>query len=154
MSSEKKKEKKKVGSIHVYRQEKILPIVKTSCWIYVRYIAGVLKTSSNLAAKSKALNSWGGAASWLVACKSNKYEVIVHGQNNSLDLFIGGLLKEISMCWVREKGFHGIFNITSSEVTLVMFQRSVANIADILMALIALMAGLISLLLTHIHFFF
>ena len=34
-----------------------------------------------------------------------------------------------------------------------MFQRSVANIADILMALIALMADYISLFLTHIHFF-
>ena len=40
----------------------------------------------------------GGAASWLVACKSNNYEVIVHGQNNSLELFIGGLLKEICTC--------------------------------------------------------
>ena len=47
------KEKKKIASIHVYRQEKELPNVKTSCWIYVRYIAGVLKTRSNLPAKSK-----------------------------------------------------------------------------------------------------
>ena len=28
-------------------------VVKTSCWIYVRYIAGILKTRSNFAAKSK-----------------------------------------------------------------------------------------------------
>ena len=76
---------------------------------------GVLKTRSNLAAKSKVqltasfkFLGGGGGVSWLVACKSNKYEVIVHGQNNSLDLFIGGLLKEISTCWVRQKGFHGI----------------------------------------------
>ena len=32
----------------------------------------------------------GGAASWLVACKSNKYEVLVHSQNKSLDLSMGG----------------------------------------------------------------
>ena len=115
MSSEKIKEKKKIASIHVYGQEKELPNVKTSCCIYVRYIAGVLKTRSNLAAKSKvqllplaSFKFLGGAASWLVACKSNKYEVIVHGQNNSLDLFIGGLLKEICTCWVRQSGFHGI----------------------------------------------
>ena len=69
----------------------------------MRYIAGVLKTRSNLAAKSKvqllplaavaltaSFKFLGGAASWLVACKSNKYEVIVHGQNNSLDLSMGG----------------------------------------------------------------
>ena len=90
MSSEKTKEQKKIASIHVYRQGKELPNVKTSCWIYVRYIAGVLKTGSNLAAKSKvqllatvaltaSFKFLGGAASWLVACKSNKYEVIVHG---------------------------------------------------------------------------
>ena len=36
--------------------------------------------------------------SWLVACKSNKYEVIVHSQNNSLDLFMGGLVKEMLTC--------------------------------------------------------
>ena len=75
----------------------------------------------NLAAKSKeqllplaavalmgSFKFQGGAASWLVACKSNKYEVIVHGQNNSIDLFIGGLLKEICTCWVRQSGLHGI----------------------------------------------
>ena len=58
----------------------------------MRYIAGVLKTRSNLAAKSKvqllplaavaltaSFKFLGGAASWLVACKSNNYEVIVHG---------------------------------------------------------------------------
>ena len=95
MSSEKIKEKKKIASIHVYRQEKELPNVKTSCCIYVRYIAGVLKTRSQLPAKSKvALTAGfkflGGAASWLFACKSNKYEVIVHGQNNSIDLSMGG----------------------------------------------------------------
>ena len=81
--------------------------------MYVRYIAGVLKTRSNLAAKPKvaltaSFKFLGGAASWLVACKSNKYEVIVHGQNNSIDLFMGGLLKEICTCWVRQSGFHGI----------------------------------------------
>ena len=32
----------------------------------------------------------GGAASWLVACKSNKYELLVHSQNKSLDLSMGG----------------------------------------------------------------
>ena len=56
-------------------------------------IAGVLKTRSNSAAKSKLTASFkflGGAASWLVACKSNKYEVIVHGQKNSIYLFMGG----------------------------------------------------------------
>ena len=87
----------------------------------MRYIAGVLKTSSNLAAKSKvqpiplaavaltaSFKFLGGVVSWLVACKSNKYEVIVHGQNNSIDLFMGGLLKEICTCWVRQSGFHGI----------------------------------------------
>ena len=68
----------------------------------VRYIAGVLKTRSNLAAKFKvqllplaavaltaSFKFLEGAASWLVACKSNKYEVIVHGQKNSIDLFMG-----------------------------------------------------------------
>ena len=35
-----------------------------------------------------------------------------------------------------------------------MFERLVGNIADILMALTALMADDISLFLTHIHFFF
>ena len=60
---------------------------KTSCWIYVRYIAEVLKTRSNLAAKLKvSFKFLGGAASWLVACKSNKYEVLVHSENKSLDL--------------------------------------------------------------------
>ena len=57
--------------------------------IYI-YIAKVLKTRSNLAAKSKvqllplaavaltvSFKFLGGAASWLVACKSNKYEVLV-----------------------------------------------------------------------------
>ena len=95
MSSEKIKNNKKIGNIHIYRQEKELLKVKTSCCIYVRYIAGVLKTRSNWAAKSKvaltaSFKVLGGAASWLVACKSNKYEVIVHGQNNSIDLFMGG----------------------------------------------------------------
>ena len=102
-------------------KRKNCPMLKQSCCIYVRYIAGVLKTRSNLAAKSKvqllplaavALTArfkfLGGAASWLVACKSNKYEVIVHGQNNSIDLFMGGLLKELCTCWVRQSGFHGI----------------------------------------------
>ena len=65
----------------------------------MRYIAGVLKTRSNLAAKSKVAltasfkffrGGGGGAASCLVACKGNKYEVIVHCQNNSIDLFMGG----------------------------------------------------------------
>ena len=60
MSSEKIKEKKKIASIHVYRQEKELPNVKTSCCIYVRYIAGVLKTRSNLVAKSKGGGGGGG----------------------------------------------------------------------------------------------
>ena len=71
----------------------------------MRYIAEVLKTRSNLAAKSKVTASFkflGEAVSWLVACKSNKYDVLVHSQNKSLDLFIGGLLKEISTCWVRQ----------------------------------------------------
>ena len=121
MSSEKKTKRKKIASIHVYRQEKKLPNVKTSCCIYVRYIAGVLKRRSNLAAKSKvqlqplaavaltaSFKFLEGAASWLVACKSNKYEVIVHGQKNSIDLFIEGLLKEICTLWVRQSGFHGI----------------------------------------------
>ena len=56
--------------------------------------AGVLKTRSNLAAKSKvqllaltaSFKFLGGAAS----CKSNKYEVIVHGQKNSIGPFMGG----------------------------------------------------------------
>ena len=88
-----------------YKSEKQLKIcnVKTSSWLYVTYIAGVLKTRSNLAAKSKvellalaavaltvSFKFLGGAASWLVACKSNKYEVIVHGQKNSIDPFMGG----------------------------------------------------------------
>ena len=47
-----------------------------------------------------------------------------------------------------------MLNITSSEVTSVMFERLVRNIADILMALTALMADDISLFLTHIHFLF
>ena len=87
---------------------------KTRCLIYVRYIAEVLKTRSNLAAKFKvqlmplaakfkvqlmplaavaltvSFKLLGGAASWLVACKSNKYEVLVHSQNKSLDLSMGG----------------------------------------------------------------
>ena len=79
---------------------------KTRCLIYVRYIAEVLKTRSNLAAKFKVqllplaavaltvsfkfLGEGGGAASWLVACKSNKYEVLVHSQNKSLDLSMRG----------------------------------------------------------------
>ena len=69
----------------------------------MRYIAEVLKTRSNLAAKSKvqllplaavaltvSFKFLGGAASWLVACNSNKYEVLVHSQNKSLDLSMGG----------------------------------------------------------------
>ena len=70
-----------------------MPNVKTSCWIYVRYIAGVLKTRSNLAAKSKVqllplaavaltasfkLLGGEGAATWPVASKTNKYGVIGH----------------------------------------------------------------------------
>ena len=71
-------------------------------YIYI-YIAEVLKTRSNLAAKFKvqllplaltaltvSFKFLGGAASWLVACKSNKYEVLVHSQNKSLDLSMGG----------------------------------------------------------------
>ena len=86
-----------------------------SFWIHVRYIADALKTRLNLAAKPKvqllplaavaltaSFKFLRGAASWLVACKSNKYEVIVHSQNKSLDVSIGGLLKEISTCWVRQ----------------------------------------------------
>ena len=82
---------------------KDISIDKTSCRIYVRYIADVLKTRSNLAVKSKvqllslaavaltvSFKFLGGAASWLVACKSNKYEVLVHSQNKSLDLSMGG----------------------------------------------------------------
>ena len=69
----------------------------------MRYIAEVLKTRSNLAAKSKvqllplaafaltvSFKFLGVAASWLVACNSNKYEVLVHSQNKSLDLSMGG----------------------------------------------------------------
>ena len=73
----------------------------------MRYIAEVLKTRSNLAAKSKVQllplaavaltvsfkflgGGGGGAASWLLACKSNKYEVLVHSQNKSLDFSMGG----------------------------------------------------------------
>ena len=83
---------------------KDISIAKTSCWIYVRYIlAEVLKTRSNLTAKFKvqllplaavaltvSFKFLGGAASWLVACKSNKYEVLVHSQNKSIDLSMGG----------------------------------------------------------------
>ena len=82
---------------------KDISIAKTRCWIYVRYIAEVLKTRSNLVAKFKvqllplaavaltvSFKFLGGAASWLVACKSNKYEVLVHSQNKSLDLSMGG----------------------------------------------------------------
>ena len=35
----------------------------------------------------------GEALSWLLACNSNKYEVIVHSQNNSPELFLGDLGK-------------------------------------------------------------
>ena len=69
----------------------------------MRYIAGVLKTRSNLAVKSKvrllplaavaltaSIKFLGGTVSLLVACKSNKCEVFVHSQNNSLDLSMGG----------------------------------------------------------------
>ena len=44
--------------------------------------------------------------------------------------------------------------VTSSEVTLVMFQRSVPNVADTLMALIAFMTNHISLFLTRMFFLF
>ena len=54
----------------------------------------------------------------------------MHSQNNSLDLFMGGLGKEMLTCWVREKGFGAICNISSPEVTLVMFQRSLRGIPD------------------------
>ena len=59
---------------------------------------GVLKTRSNVAAKSKVRarpNFLGGTVSWLLACKSNKYEAIAHSQNNSLDLFMGSLVTEM-----------------------------------------------------------
>ena len=60
-------------------------------------IAGGLKTRSNFAAKAKVqlarFKFLGGALSWLVACKSNKYEVTVHSQNYSLHLSMGGLGK-------------------------------------------------------------
>ena len=89
---------------------KDISIAKTSCWIYVRYIlAEVLKTRSNLTAKFKvqllplaavaltvSFKFLGGAASWLVACKSNKYEVLVHSQNKSLDLSMGGGVREVN----------------------------------------------------------
>ena len=61
---------------------------------YVRYIAGVLKTRSNFAAKSKVRarpNFLGGTVSWLLTCKSNKYEVIVHSQNNYGELSDGNV---------------------------------------------------------------
>ena len=89
MSSEKIKEKKKIASLHVYRQEKELPNVKTSCCIYVRY-TDTPYTDTPYHTLMASFKFLGGAASWLVACKSNKYEVIVHGQNNSIDLFMGG----------------------------------------------------------------
>ena len=76
------------------------------------YIAGVLKTRSNFAAKSKVRarpNFLGGTVSWLLACKSNKYEVIAHSQNNSLDLFMGSLVTEMLTCWAREEGFRAIY---------------------------------------------
>ena len=41
----------------------------------------------------------GGAASWLVACKSNKYEVLVHSQNKSLDLSMGGVREVNDDLW-------------------------------------------------------
>ena len=47
------------------------------------------KSKVALTTSFKFLGGGGGAASWLVTCKSNKYEVIVHGQNNSIDLFMG-----------------------------------------------------------------
>ena len=85
---------------------------KTRCLIYVRYIAEVLKTRSNLAAKFKvqllplaavaltvSFKFLGGAASWLVACKSNKYEVLVHSQNKSLDLSMGGVREVNDDLW-------------------------------------------------------
>ena len=63
----------------------------------------LLVLRSNLAAKSKvqllpltavaltvSFKFLEGAASWLVLCKSNKYEVLVHSQNKSLDLSMGG----------------------------------------------------------------
>ena len=140
--SQKKKKKKSGAYIRYIWREKHARYLTMFC-IYVRYIAGVLKTRSNFAAKFKVRarpnilvggGGGGGAVSWLVACKLNKYEVTVHSQNNSLDLFMGGLIKEMLTCWVREKGLRAICKITYSEVTLVMFQRSVPNIADTLMA--------------------
>ena len=84
---------------------------KTRCLIYVRYIAEVLKTRSNLAAKFKvqllplavaltvSFKFLGGAASWVVACKSNKYELLVHSQNKSLDLSMGGVREVNDDLW-------------------------------------------------------
>ena len=75
-------------------------------------IAEVLKTRSNLAAKFKvqllplaavaltvSFKFLGGAASWLVACKSNKYELLVHSQNKSLDLSMGGVREVNDDLW-------------------------------------------------------
>ena len=44
----------------------------------------------------------------ILTCKSNKYEVIAHSQNNSLDPFMGSLVMEMLTCWAREKGFRAI----------------------------------------------
>ena len=105
---------KQIGSMHtsgIYgNEEKHARSLIMFC-IYVRYIAGVLKTRSNFAAKSEVktrLNFLGGTVSWLLACKSDKYEVIAHSQNNSLDPFMGSLVTEMLTCWAREKGFRAI----------------------------------------------
>ena len=57
------------------------------------YIAGVLKTRSNFAAKSKvrARPNFLGEMSTRMQVLINKYEVIAHSQNNSLDLFMVSL---------------------------------------------------------------
>ena len=84
-------QKKKLGAYIRYEQEKHARSLIMFC-MYVRYIAGILNSRSNFAAKSKVRtrpNFLGGTVSWLLACKSNKYEVIAHSQNNSLDLFMG-----------------------------------------------------------------
>ena len=52
-------------------------------WSLIRFI----KPAVALTASFKFL---GGAVSWLVACNSNKYEVLFHSQNKSLHLSMGG----------------------------------------------------------------
>ena len=105
------KKKKKLGAYMRYIwQEKHARSLIVFC-IYVRYMAGVLKTRSNSAAKSKVRarpNFLGRTVSWLLACKSNKYEVIARSQNNSLDLFMGSLVTEMLTCCARIKGFRAI----------------------------------------------